>query len=118
MTKSVCTHLEELLPHPKTGERDRPQIATQYRFDMEKAMSHQEFKALTPSLSYEAIDAFENRLRGFGLQQHEINILVDKFCYNCTFEEMAFDLTTNISSIYRIYKQAIGKLRSAGYELE
>ena len=117
MSLKICDHLEHKLNYSLNGNKNGLQVATVYWPDMERAMTHEDYKALTPSLSYEAIDQFEERLRTYGLEGHEINILVDKFCYGLTLDEIAKDLLTNVSSIYRVYRTAIGKLKSLGYEL-
>lgn len=67
-----------------------------------------------PSITDKQIKDFIRKLMGYGLMEHEIQVMVDRFVFNKTFSDIAKDngfVDTKIT--FNIYKKALKKAEKA-----
>jgi hypothetical protein len=109
-----CSHLEALLPRPERGSHK--QVKLYYTDKIERVANEQAQYLRTPTQN--EINGIIRTLQKYGLPEHQIAILLDKFVDNKTLAEITRDRGfTSAGVTYYLYKLALDTLRARGFKL-
>ena len=118
LNKGPCKHLEELLPHPERGSNRQVKLLYTDKVEFLGNEEFQDGPYAVVGAGQDEIDRFITKVKEYGLPEHQILILLDKFVHNKTIAEITKDRGfTSPGIVFYLYKKAIEILRERGFKL-
>jgi hypothetical protein len=103
-----CPHLEDLLPSMEQG-LDRHKLSYFPRID---ELWSEEY--ITSTMTQKQLTSFVKKLKEYGLAEHHIIILVDKYAFSKTLKEITEEHGfTSVGVVHYLLKQAEKQVKSA-----
>jgi hypothetical protein len=111
VTAKPCPHLEKLLPSAEAGKDGRKLV---YSDNIDALSTF--FYDYLPSTTDAEVRNFVTKLQKYGLQDYEVEILVERFVNNKTIKEITDESGyTSPGAAFYIIKKAIEKLKTRGF---
>jgi hypothetical protein len=109
-----CPHLEALLPRPERGSNK--QVKLHYTDKIERVANEQAQYLRTPTPN--EVTNMVKMLKKYGLPDHQIAILMDKFVDNKTMAQITKDRGfTSSGVVFYLYRLALDTLKARGFKL-